>query len=484
MMASEPDYPYAATLERILGEMAALDGAEHDAALIEFRRSEWWDILPEYPLAQATEVHAMTVRAAVLWDKLSDAERYPPPSNVVRIDRDMDEARFRVEEMAATAAGNSVNDNAAFKATPFTWRAEADIPPRKFLYGKHLMRKFLSLDVAAGGVGKSSLKIGEALAMASGKPIYRKEINEGPLNVWLYNLEDPNEETERRIHATAKRFSIKPEDIADRLFVDSGREQPLCIAEDTPDGARIVTPMVEDLVNELLGRQIDVLIVDPFVSSHTVSENDNMAIDLVAKQWSFIADICNCSINLVHHIRKQNGTEATADSARGASSLIGAARSVLVYNRMTKEEADKAGISPDQARYHFRTDNDKANLAPPESADWYRMNNVDLDNGDAVGVACSWQMPALFDGVSVRDTMAMQKLVGEGEWRESAQSSQWVGIAIADALRLDPGLDQDKARIKMMLKTWLKEGVLEVVEQEDKQRHPRRFVVVGKWITE
>jgi hypothetical protein len=55
------------------------------------------------------------------------------------------------------------------KATPFVWRDEADIPPRQWLYGKHLLRKFVSVDVAAGGIGKSSVKIGEALAMASNR---------------------------------------------------------------------------------------------------------------------------------------------------------------------------------------------------------------------------------------------------------------------------------------------------------------------------
>ena len=39
-------------------------------------------------------------------------------------------------------------------ATPFTWRDESLIPPRKWLYGRHLLRKFLSVDVAAGGVGE------------------------------------------------------------------------------------------------------------------------------------------------------------------------------------------------------------------------------------------------------------------------------------------------------------------------------------------
>lgn len=473
MMASEPEDQFTVELRAMAQQIDAMEGEERTAALLEYRRSPWWDGLNVLIDGIAGKI-SLEARAA--WDALPEDKRYAP--NVIPFP-DLPDP---FDDEAPVPSND--DEEVAFKASPFVWRDEASIPPRKFLYGRHLMRKFLSVDVAAGGVGKSSLKIGEALAMASNRPIYGKEINEGPLRVWLYNLEDPNEETERRIHATAKRFGITPEDIGDRLYVDSGRDQALVIAEDTPAGARIIVPAVEALVAEMQRRQIDVLIVDPFVSSHTVSENDNMAIDLVAKQWSFIADACNCSVNLVHHVRKQNGSEATADSARGASSLIGAARSVIVYNRMSKEEAERAGVAPEQARFHFRTDNDKANLAPPEGADWYRMNNVDLANGDAVGVACKWEMPGAFDGVSVRDTMEMQKLVGAGEYRESAQSNAWVGYAIAEACRLDADLDSDRARIKMMIKTWVQNGVLEVVEQEDRKRMKRKYVVVGKWISE
>lgn len=368
------------------------------------------------------------------------------------------------------------------KATPFKWRSEASIPPRKWLYGHHLLRKFLSVDIAAGGVGKSSVKIGEALSMASNRRLYGKDVHEGPLKVWIYNLEDPAEETERRIHATAKRFGLEPEDFGDRLYVDSGRDQPCVIASETKDGIKITAPIVDAIIAEIKARGVDVLVIDPFVSSHEVSENDNKAIDVVAKEWARIADICNCSINLVHHIRKLNGSEATAESARGAISLIAAARSVLVYNRMTKEEAESAGLPPEDASFIFRTTNDKANLSPPEKADWYRMNNVDLENGDKVGVACPWQWPDPFEGVSVAHLRRCQFAVAEGKWRESSQASAWVGNAIAPILELNPSKPNEKKRLGKIINEWIKSGVLEVVEQPDEKRMMKQFVVVGKWI--
>lgn len=375
------------------------------------------------------------------------------------------------------------DEPARISATPFVWKDERTIPPRRWLYGSHLLRKFLSVDVAAGGIGKSSVKVVEALAMTTGRSLLYKQVHEGPLRVWLYNLEDPAEETERRLHAALNHYGLCPTDVGDRLFVDSGRDQPVMMAEETPNGARIIRPVVDALIETLKARQIDVLILDPFVSAHAVSENDNRAIDMVAKEFGRIADVCDCSINLVHHVRKTNGAEATADSARGASSLIGAARSVIVYNRMTKEEGEQAGIAPEQVGFHFRTQNDKANLSPPEVAEWHRMNSYELANGDKVGVACPWAWPDTFAGISTEKARAVQRAIAEGQWRKDVRSGdKWVGNIIAQVLAMDP--DSDRRRLGSIIKQWVKTDVLREVEQEVGHRKTALFVEVGTWITE
>jgi hypothetical protein len=378
--------------------------------------------------------------------------------------------------------GEPVVPPTPIKATPFEWRPEAEIPPRLWLYGKHLLRRFVSVDVAAGGTGKSSVKIGEALAMASGRDLYGIPVHDGPLNVWLYNLEDPAEESERRIHATANWVKIAPGEVAGGFYVDSGRDQRCVIATETEYGARIAQPVYNQIKAQLLERKIDVLTIDPFVSSHEVSENDNRAVDAVVKAWGRLADECNCSINLVHHVRKGNGMEANADSARGAKALVDAARSVNVFNHMTADEAALAGVPEDQRGFYFKVQTDKANLAPPDKASWYRMNNVSLDNGDQVGVACPWKWPELFEGVSTRHLIAAQKVIAEGEWRLDPRSAQWAGIAVAQVLDLD--LEKWRKRVAKILSDWVKNGAFEVVEKPDENRMMRKFVEVGRWVTE
>src|SRR5262245_29453231 len=154
------------------------------------------------------------------------------------------------------------------------WTDPADIPMRDWLYGRLLIRKFVTATIAPGGLGKSSLITAEALAQVSGKALLGIKPS-GRLRVWLWSLEDPQEETRRKIQAAAAHHGLTAEDIGNRLFVDSGRDRPLVVATADRNGATIVRPVVDRLIAEIIDKQIDVLIIDPFVSCHEVPENDN-----------------------------------------------------------------------------------------------------------------------------------------------------------------------------------------------------------------
>ena len=364
-------------------------------------------------------------------------------------------------------------------ASPFVWRDPALIPPRKWLYGSHLIRKFVSTTIAPGGVGKTALGLAEALAMVTGRDLLRNGHRGEPLRVWVYNLEDPLEELERRVAAICLHFGIGPGDIGGRLFLDSGRNQELIVARSLKDSVVVVQPVVEALVTAMCERTIDVLIVDPFVSCHTVKENDNGAIDKVAKTFAGIADRTDAAVELIHHARKTNGAEVTVEDGRGAVALLAASRSGRVLNVMTKDEGKTADVG--NHRSYFRADDGKPNLAPPaDKASWFRFVSIALGNGDNVGVVEPWQYPDAFDGVTVSSLRAAQEAVSNGRWRENSQATDWVGIPIANALGLDPTNEAHKGKIKKLLKTWTANGMFVVVEGLDEKSRPRPFVKVGK----
>jgi len=220
----------------------------------------------------------------------------------------------------------SISPPKPLTATPWIWRDPKMISPREFLYGKHYIRKFVSAGFGAPGGGKTSRRLVEALAMASGRALLGvKPVQK--LKVWYWNGEDPQEETDRRLAAACLHYGIKPAEIQGYLFTDSDRTTPIIIAQQAKSGTMIADPVVKELKDAIKARGIDVMTVDPFVSCHRVAENDNPAIDAVAKKFAEIADETDCSIELEHHVRKTNGNEATVDDGRGASSLVGAARS-------------------------------------------------------------------------------------------------------------------------------------------------------------
>ena len=293
-------------------------------------------------------------------------------------------------------------------ASPYVWRDPKTIPRREFLYGKFYARKFISTMIAAGGIGKTSLALVEAIAMATGRSLLGVPVPKR-LRVWYWNGEDPKEETERRIAAILLHFKIAPEEIEGWLFTDSGRETPICIAEPHKNGV-IFGPDAKALSEEITAKRIDVFILDPFVKTHGVSENINVVIDRVARKFADIADEADCAIGLAHHVRKASGNgraEVTIDDARGAGSLVDAARSNRVLNVMTTDEAEAAQVKPEQRKSYFRADDGKANMAPPaENATWFKIVSIGLGNheifelGDFVGVVTSWALPGVFVGVN------------------------------------------------------------------------------------
>ena len=376
------------------------------------------------------------------------------------------------------------------RATPYIWRNPADIPLRPWLYGYWLLRGTVTTIVAPGGIGKSTFLSGTALALASGKSLLGKTVWDGPARAWIWNLEDEMDELDRSIQAAAKHFDLAAADVADRLFVDSAMEgKGLCTAIENENGFKLLAPVYQQITAELRARKIDVLFVDPFVSSHEVEENANSKIDKIAKAWGRVAKAANCAIVLVHHTSKAGAADVTALSARGAVALVNACRSALVLNRMDPETAAKFGIDAEgDRRRYFSVQDDKHNRAPAEKADWYRLASVDLGNGgplaagDSIGVAEPWSPPDPFEGLTGNHLYRVQLAISKGEWREDFRATAWVGRAVADVLGLDVSVKADAARIKQLLKTWIREGALQVVERRnDKTRQDKNFVEVGRW---
>ena len=372
------------------------------------------------------------------------------------------------------------------KATPYDWRAPTKIPQRQWVFGRWLLNGTVAVVVAPGGMGKSTFISGMALSLASGRECLGKTVWGGPHRVWVWNQEDDLDELSRSLQAAAMLHGLEPADISGKLFVDSAMDGAgLCTATEDRNGVHLLEPVYNAIKEELLRRGIKVLIIDPFVSSHEVDENSNTKIDKIVKAWGRVAKAVDCVIVLVHHTSKAGSAEVNTNSARGASALTSAARSLLTLNRMTADDAKKYGIEEDQRWRYVVVSDDKHNRAPAENGTWFHLNSVELGNGsfehpgDSVAALEQWSPPTTqMRQPTTCEIYEIQRLVDAKAYREDIQAKEWVGHAIAKVLQLDLNSATDKRRVKDIQRDLIISDFL-LVEERKHVSKLVKFVVTG-----
>jgi hypothetical protein len=363
----------------------------------------------------------------------------------------------------------------------------ASIEPRRWIYGNHYLRSFVSVLASAGGIGKTSLQIVEALAIVTGRPLLGEEVKERT-NVWIVNLEDPLEEIQRRVIAAMQHYKITPEEVRGRLFVNAGRDFSLKFGIQTREGVLPNTKLVEYLCKQIPQKQIGCVFIDPFVGAHNINENDNMAVNAIVAEIRRVADETKSAIGLVHHIRKGNGEDASIDSVRGAGSLIGAARAARVVNKVSEDDAMKLGVDMDKAKGIFRVDDGKANLSPPADKSTYRqMIGVKIDNGEWIGVCVPFDLPDEWKGMTDAVVNEMLRMIELGPRTEDGSQEyysirpqdkdRFVGRVVTTFAFDDPKHMKNDGQAKRIIKTWHDKGLIEEFEyRSESQRKDRKGV--------
>ena len=364
----------------------------------------------------------------------------------------------------------------------------AAIPPREWLLGTRLVRRFVSLLVAPGGVGKSALALASAASLAAGRNILDEHVHHS-VPAWVLSLEDPADEAHRRIAALMRLHGIAGAELSGRLFLHHGRERRVRLAEAQGFGV-VAYPDRDAVAQEARIRGIGLIVVDPFVKSHGLDENDNKQMDAAATAWAEVADRAGAAVLLVHHTRKSgaNTAESGAEAARGAKSLTDAARSAAILSAMTAAEAEHLGVPAAERWRHVRLDDAKANLAPLAAARWFRLQTVALGNatpayphGDQVAAIQPWRPASPWAAHSPSDLNRVLDRIAAGPapgcrfapTRRGRASSRWAG----DVLMRELGKTEGQAAA--MVDAWLKSGLLVAGAYHDaEQRRVRMGVAV------
>lgn len=337
-------------------------------------------------------------------------------------------------------------------------------PPRQWLLANQFCRRYLSGLVAPGGVGKTSLRLAQYLALATGRRLTGHHVFVRA-RVLLVSLEDDRDEIRRRIAAARIHHGVDLAELKGWLFYATTGLKLI----DIKNGAPVLGPLEAQLRAAIERRKPALVALDPLVKLHALEENSNTGMDQVCSLLTRLAMEYDIAVDLLQHAKKGQTTAGDADAGRGASAVRDAARLVYTLTRMTEDEAKTFGISPEARGLHVRLDSAKVNLAPPsQDATWFTLANVPLKNatatypgGDQVQTVELWNPPKTWADVSaVQLNAALTDIdagMPNGQRYSDAASARDRGAWLV-VQRHCPS--KTEAQCREIIKTWVRNGVL------------------------
>jgi len=359
---------------------------------------------------------------------------------------------------------------------------ESDIPRRAWVAPGYALRGAVTIVAGAPSVMKSSLMIAWAIAVALGRPYGDFRPATAGIAA-LYNVEDDAIEQRRRLSAALRQFNAAPSDIAGCVVRITPAATGALFVVDRAAGRILPTPAMTQLRAAIAARQPDVLIADPLSELHGCDENDNTALRGVIAEFRALAIAHNLAVVLIHHVRKGGVTPGDPDGARGASSIIGAARIVYTLVGMTEDEAAAFGMPTDQlsrSRY-IRLDSAKQNYAGHGEPKWLEKALYLLENGETIAAAVPWAPPNMWRDIpsSVANRILDDIDAGiDGRKRLYSAAPNATGRGAWNVvLRYIPSLTEPQAR--KIIATWRRNGVLQEEEYTDPAEGKRRGCIVN-----
>jgi hypothetical protein len=269
-------------------------------------------------------------------------------------------------------------------------------PPRQWIYGWQLCRGFASSLVAPGDLGKTTMRLTQAVELAAERALLGHRIYQR-CRVLVMSLEDDQNELWRRLLAICMHHDVDPADLRGWLFCANFNGEKL--AEEI-DGKRVIGKLEPMLRKAIERRRPDLVILDPFVKLHALDENDNPDMDFVCSRLVKLAQEYNIAIDSPAHTRKGALVAGDSDNRRGASAQRDAARLDYTLTAMTEAEAKQLGIEAEARKSYVRLDRAKANIVRAIKASWYQLVSVPLGNvtelypeGDEVQALEIWEPP-------------------------------------------------------------------------------------------
>jgi hypothetical protein len=366
------------------------------------------------------------------------------------------------------------------------WDAGDDpgvIPPREWLLGNQFCCGFISSIVAAGGTGKTALRLLQFISLATGRPLCGQHVFRR-CRVLLISLEDDRDELQRRIEALLNHYGIPRSELKGWLFCAAPKLAKLALMNGK---TRTVGPLEQQIREAIERRDPDIVSLDPFIKTHSLEENDSGDMDFVCDLLARLAVEYNVAVDSPHHVHKGHVIPGDADSGRGSSGIKDAGRLIYTLTPMSEDEAATFNVPADERGLYVRLDSAKVNIAARSTkATWFKLIGIPLGNGtrqypngDTVQVAEPWEPPNAWAGLSIEILNAVLSAIDRGvldhdgrptgQRYSSAPSAKCDRAAWQVMQRFSP--EKSEAQCREIIRTWEDNGVLVTRNYDDpKQR--------------
>jgi hypothetical protein len=253
-------------------------------------------------------------------------------------------------------------------------------PPLDFVL-PGILSGTLGVLVSPGGAGKSMLALGLASCVAAGRSLWNL-LPADPCagTALLVSAEDPSAILAHRLHAMMNLAgggdALKAEEFRKRLRIKALHGTGFTLGTwNTSQGfsSSAAFDALRAEVEEMRPRLIIIDTLNRVLGG--IPENDNGAIGRIVSELEAMVAPVRAACLVLHHVSKGAARDGQGDeqqAARGAGAITDNARWQTNLVGMTREEAEKRGITDEERSRWVRWTNPKSNYAPRQPERWLK----------------------------------------------------------------------------------------------------------------
>lgn len=241
--------------------------------------------------------------------------------------------------------------------------------------------------IAAGGTGKTTVMIYQAVHIVLGRPLYGLEIHK-PGPVLILTAEDSREMLVARLRAIGRAMALSDVDwriVMERVRISDVSGTGMRLTEVVAD---VVIPAasVDDLIAGCQALQPVLIVIDPAVSFGVGEARVNDAEQGLIDAARRLRNALKCGVVYIHHTGKANARDGAVDqyAGRGGSALADGSRMVHVLRPLTASEwrtATGEDLQPGESGLMLARP--KMSYSPPQDPIFIARNGYAFRTADA-----------------------------------------------------------------------------------------------------